>query len=454
MMSPRDKELIGVSIVVVGAYLVVCFLDFAFGVLITGYYGSISETLWRALQSKPFGFRDLAIIFFVILLIGIIIVLWRQWLRDQRSQADARDYSREELRRAIQSQYQKRFWGTFALFTAAVLLVIIAFILLKDSTIWYAYDPWFSILYLMKTLFPYVIVAVWIGGVIVILFRQWRNSAADIVGLVDSIEQMQEGVYGDTISVPKDLTQLQPVLQDMFNASCRDKVAAEEAEKRKRDLILYLAHDLKTPLTSVIGYLSLLTESGDLTESQKTEYTAIAKDKALRLESLTDQFFEISRFNLHEVHLEQSDFNLKLLLLQLGDEFYPLVEEQGKTIQITAEDDLIIRGDASRLARVFDNILKNAIAYSDAESVIELKAELAGDTAVVSVKNSGATIPKEQLDTVFEKFYRLDESRTSKTGGAGLGLAIAREIVIQHHGSITAQSEDGITVFTVTLPQR
>ncbi|REJ30868.1 MAG: VanA-type vancomycin resistance histidine kinase VanS [Caldibacillus debilis] len=226
---------------------------------------------------------------------------------------------------------------------------------------------------------------------------------------------------------------------------------AKLAERRKNEVVMYLAHDIKTPLTSVIGYLSLLDEAPDMPAKQKEKYVRIALDKASRLEHLIDEFFEITRYNLQTITLTKKHIDLYYMLVQMTDEFYPLLASNGKQVVLHAPEDLTIYGDPDKLARVFNNILKNAIAYSEDTSVIEITAGLSGDKVSIVFKNTGS-IPKDKLATIFEKFYRLDNARSSDTGGAGLGLAIAKEIIVQHGGQIYAESDDNYTTFTVELP--
>jgi two-component system sensor histidine kinase VanS len=226
---------------------------------------------------------------------------------------------------------------------------------------------------------------------------------------------------------------------------------AKLAEQRKNDLVLYLAHDIKTPLTSVIGYLSLLDEAPDMPMEQKAKYVHITLDKAYRLEQLIDEFFEITRYNLQTITLTKKNIDLYYMLAQMADEFYPQLAAHGKQALIHASEYLTVSGDPDKLARVFNNILKNAAAYSEANSVIDITAGSCGDMVSIVFRNAGS-IPKDKLATIFEKFYRLDDARSSNTGGAGLGLAIAKEIVIQHNGRIYAESNDNYTTFTVELP--
>jgi two-component system sensor histidine kinase VanS len=226
---------------------------------------------------------------------------------------------------------------------------------------------------------------------------------------------------------------------------------AKLAEQRKNDFVMYLAHDIKTPLTSVIGYLSLLDEAPDMPVEQKAKYVHITLDKAYRLEQLIDEFFEITRYNLQTITLTKKHIDLYYMLVQMTDEFYPQLASNGKQAVIHASEDLTVSGDPDKLARVFNNILKNAAAYSEDDSVIDITAGLSGDVVSIVFKNAGS-IPKDKLAAIFEKFYRLDDARSSDTGGAGLGLAIAKEIIVQHGGQIYAESNDNYTTFTVELP--
>jgi two-component system sensor histidine kinase VanS len=226
---------------------------------------------------------------------------------------------------------------------------------------------------------------------------------------------------------------------------------AKLAEQRKNDVVMYLAHDIKTPLTSVIGYLSLLDEAPDMPVEQKAKYVHITLDKAYRLEQLIDEFFEITRYNLQTITLTKKHIDLYYMLVQMTDEFYPQLASNGKQAVIHASEDLTVSGDPDKLARVFNNILKNAAAYSEDDSVIDITAGLSGDVVSIVFKNAGS-IPKDKLAAIFEKFYRLDDARSSDTGGAGLGLAIAKEIIVQHGGQIYAESNDNYTTFTVELP--
>ena len=211
---------------------------------------------------------------------------------------------------------------------------------------------------------------------------------------------------------------------------------------------------LKTPLTSVVAYLSMLDSHPEMPIEERARYTHISLEKAMRLGELISEFFEITRLNLQDIVLEPVELNLTMMLEQIADELYGVLQEKSLTCSVNAEDELIIQGDPDKLARVFDNILRNAIAYCREGSELEIRAVKIKSDVEIIFSNEGDTIPMDTLEKIFDKFYRADASRSSSTGGAGLGLAIAKEIVELHGGSISAESEGEKTQFIVRLPQK
>ncbi|TGE37342.1 HAMP domain-containing histidine kinase [Desulfosporosinus fructosivorans] len=276
-------------------------------------------------------------------------------------------------------------------------------------------------------------------------------SKKDIVFITDSMNSFMNS-NNDELTLPKKYSEIETQLIKIKAISQKHQQLVQTEMQRKNDLITYLAHDLKTPLASVIGYLSLLDEAPDMPAEQKAKYVGIALKKAYRLEDLINEFFEITRFNLQSIVLHKSKIKLAFMLQQMADEFYPMLTPEGKQAAINVPEDLILVGDADKLARVFNNILKNAIAYSYENSVIDISAAQQGGDVVITFTNQGDPIPAQKLDTIFEIFYRLDSARSTNTGGAGLGLAIAKEISTAHGGTITAESNPEHTIFTVKLP--
>ncbi len=254
------------------------------------------------------------------------------------------------------------------------------------------------------------------------------------------------------LDLPKELLPLRDDLDALRRQVEGQAEAVKENEQRRQDLIAFLAHDLKTPLTSVVGYLTLLKDDPGLTHAQRAKFTGIALDKARRLEELLGEFFDISRMDLDSGPEEHSPIQLSMLLEQLADEFYPLFAEKELQCAVEIEHHLMVLGDPDKLARVFDNVLRNAVSYSIPGGQVYIQAQKADGQAQVTIRNEGLEIPEGELANIFRKFYRLDTARSSRTGGAGLGLAIAKEIVERHGGGIRAESNGRLTSFVITLP--
>lgn len=254
------------------------------------------------------------------------------------------------------------------------------------------------------------------------------------------------------ISLSPELLPLERKMNAVRHTIEQQKSEMKLAENRKNDLIMYLAHDLKTPLASVTGYLNLLRDEKNISEELREKYLTVTLDKAERLEDLMNEFFEIAKFNLSHITLQYSRISLTRLLEMLLYEFQPMLKEKNLTCSLALEEDFSLQCDADKIQRVFDNLLRNAVIYSFPGTDIRIAAKRQDETASITFSNDGDTIPAQRLGQIFEQFYRLDLSRSTKNGGAGLGLAIAKQIVELHGGKIWADSEHEKTKFTVVLP--
>lgn len=222
------------------------------------------------------------------------------------------------------------------------------------------------------------------------------------------------------------------------------------AERQKNELITNVAHDLRTPLTTIVGYLELIKDDTALSKEDVHKYSGIAYEKSIRLQEMMDDLFEFTKLDNADIKLNRSMINLSGLIMQMTDEFYPSFKDCNITpIVNLPEENIYVQGDGQLLARVFDNLISNALKYGYHNT--DLKIEVSGDEkyATVKVINHGDTIAPEDIPLLFNKFYRTDSSRNSKTGGTGLGLAITKNIVDLHHGDISVTSDDQITTFIV-----
>ena len=296
-----------------------------------------------------------------------------------------------------------------------------------------------------------IVVYVYIGIVLAVIIYRFISKYVDAVYDIYKSLDLILKEDNETIKLPSEVNEFSEKLNDIKYDYILNKKNAKEAEEKKNDLIMYMAHDLKTPLTSTIGYLTLLTDEKEIPRNLQEKYMKIALDKALRVEDLTNQFFDITRYNLSNIQINKKEINLGYLLEQLIDECYPMLEERNLKCELMAKEKIKYLGDGDKLARAFGNLLKNAINYSYENTTIKIELKKENENILISFKNKGEKIPEYKLDKIFEKFYRGDTSRTSSTGGAGLGLAITKEIIELHGGKITVKNQDEYIEFDVLI---
>lgn len=294
------------------------------------------------------------------------------------------------------------------------------------------------------------------AGFVMLFFVFFYGVISKITSYLDDIGNEIEHILSESeapVSLEPELRPIADRLNTLKMTLKRREDAAIDSEQRKNDLVVYLAHDLKTPLTSVIAYLTMLDEHGDMKPEERSKYIHISLEKAIRLGELINEFFEITRFNLQDIVLERTQVNISMMLEQLADESYAVLAEKTMTCSIHMDEGMIVYGDPDKLARVFDNLIRNAVAYSYPGTNLDIRGYLEMHTIVIIFTNQGEQIPQQKLVSIFEKFYRADSSRSSQTGGAGLGLSIAKEIVELHGGTIEAASDRQGTRFIVRLPK-
>ncbi|MBB6637201.1 sensor histidine kinase [Cohnella thailandensis] len=271
----------------------------------------------------------------------------------------------------------------------------------------------------------------------------------------EGIHRLASGDFSARIQIDTN-DEFEIIAEDINKAGAKLKTAVERgdfAENSKDQLVLNLAHDIRTPLTSVIGYLDFILHNNNLTEEQTKHYMNVAYTKSRRLEGLVEELFEITRMNYGKVEIEKNPLDLSELLVQLSEELYPVFEKNGLTSRLDIPPNVQVIGQGDLLARVFENLLMNAAQYGKDGQFVDIECKREENDVVVRVINYGHWIPEEELPYLFDMFFKGDRSRSHNGGSTGLGLFIARNIAEQHGGTISAQSDITRTVFEVRLPQ-
>lgn len=358
------------------------------------------------------------------------------------------------MNKEVKKIYHKHIWRAIAIILSGPCIILMAYILGKvilGQFIWYEGDLIYSFAkWLESKRLLFISVSIVLGAVCagIFLVRKPFVYLSQVLKATEGLYKNQEKL----IKLPYELKYAENQLNQTRITMERNERITKEAEQRKNDLIVYLAHDLKTPLTSVIGYLTLLKDEPQISDKLREKYLQIALTKSEHLEDLINEFFEITRFNLSNLTLELSTVNLTRMLEQITYEFQPLLAEKHLTFRLQMPKDYMMKCDVGKMQRVFDNLFRNAVNYSFQGGEIVINVAEEGNQIHIVCENQGNTIPEEKLSRIFEQFYRLDTARGTETGGAGLGLAIAKEIVELHHGKIHAYSKEEKIKFEIILP--
>ena len=298
----------------------------------------------------------------------------------------------------------------------------------------------------------YVLLGIIVFSVLFLLLQ--RKSLEYIRKLYEAMQRISEGDLNTEVEVIGDdefssmAASLNQLAQDIRSLMDKER----EAERSKNELITNVAHDLRTPLTSIIGYLELLSKGTAMPPEMEKKYIDIAYTKAKRLEKLIEELFGFTKMNCGKISMKVGQVDVIKLLGQLLEEFYPSFMEKNLVYELRSNVPAkVITADGNLLARLFDNLINNAIKYGAEGKRILVDVEADDAIVAVSVTNFGYVIPEKDLPLLFNKFYRVENSRSTATGGTGLGLAIAKNIVDMHGGDIQVTSDLNGTVFTVKL---
>ncbi|EOH91271.1 histidine kinase [Enterococcus pallens ATCC BAA-351] len=285
------------------------------------------------------------------------------------------------------------------------------------------------------------------------LIRRYRQM--QLRHIINELHYIANGNYDYRIpfELRGDLSKVVASINGLVDSTVAAIEDEREIEKSKDELITNVSHDIRTPLTSIIGYLGLIEDGQYQSKEEVLKYTHIAYTKAKQMKSLVDDLFEYTKVRQPTVPVNAISFDMVQLLEQLAADFE--LEANKKNVQIsveTSESSLIMDGDTEKLVRVFNNLITNALKYGGGATQIVMQLEKANTEAIITVKNNGTPIPRESLDQLFDRFYRVDESRSQEISGTGLGLAISQNIVNLHGGYIYAQSNKQWTSFIIHLP--
>ncbi len=279
-----------------------------------------------------------------------------------------------------------------------------------------------------------------------IRYIETLNRAVDAIAEGEFDTHIPEGSADELGSLGRNLARMASQLRQSLEQE-------RQAERTKHELITSVSHDLRTPLTSVLGYLELVDSDRYGNELEMRHYVGLAYEKGKQLKRLVDQLFEYTRTSHGSIRLKSATINLGELLEQLVEEFVPALQEAGMEYQLQLPATRVMATvDPDLLVRVLENLVSNAIRYGREGRIIVLELLETASGKVIRVANLGSPIPEHDLPYLFDRFYRVEQSRSGKTGGAGLGLAIARNIVNLHGGRILAYNEASRTVFEIRLP--
>lgn len=300
------------------------------------------------------------------------------------------------------------------------------------------------------------IILMGIGDLLVLYWRLIRRyHQMQLRHVISELHYIADGHFDHRISfaVRTDLQRVIDSINSLVDSTVNSINEERAIEKSKDELITNVSHDIRTPLTSIIGYLGLL-KTGNVAPEDQKKYIDIAYTKAEQMKSLANDLLEYTTLKSNSTKLNLAPLHIYSMLEQVEAGFELEAEKKGISFEIAARPkNLTIKADAEKLVRVYNNLINNAFKYGTGATKIKLVANLINKQEVeLRVENNGARIPEDALNKIFERFYRVETSRNTKTGGTGLGLSIVKGVVDLHKGTIECKSDDNWTSFIIRLP--
>ncbi|WP_314976090.1 HAMP domain-containing sensor histidine kinase [Abiotrophia defectiva] len=310
-----------------------------------------------------------------------------------------------------------------------------------------------------------IIVSVYIFSlascVVAILVTNWRVkrriNQMKLAHILDYLKYIAQGHY--EIRIPQtDLGEMDEVVSSinhLVDSTVRAIEEERKIEKSKDELITNIGHDIRTPLTSVIGYLGLIENQQYHSQEELARYAHVAYRKAQQMQSLVQDLFTYTATRQTTTEIRPVQVQVLRFMEQLVADFELSARE--KTIELRLDirpKNLVASFDVDKMARVFHNLLSNALKYGIGAHYIELLAYQEADYIYFKVKNDGQPLDQNELEDIFQRSYRADQSRSANQPGTGLGLAIVRNIVELHHGRVYAEVDGQETIFTIEIPQK
>lgn len=299
----------------------------------------------------------------------------------------------------------------------------------------------------------YLLLLLLILTFIAVLFLLLRKKLLYLKHISDSVNDIAKGRLGLQIGLKgrDELTKLAENINEMSQQLEKKFEHERQLEIAKNELITNVSHDLRTPLTSIIGYLDLIMKKQYDREEQFQEYMEMIYSKSQRLKNLIDELFEYTRLSSPDLKLNLHEMDLARLLEQLVGEYIPIFEKEQLSVRksITVQE-IPILIDVEKMVRVYENLFANAIKYSVKPSDVYISLERKGDQAILTVSNRVENPPEEDVTKWFERFFREDKARNNH--GSGLGLAISKKIIELHNGTISGTYRDGRIFIIVTYP--